>query len=386
VVTGDRHVNQTELLAAIAAAEERATTTARNSSIHGPRHWRDVARVGALLIKRGVEADPTIIALFAALHDTQRRTDGQDPDHGERAAVAAAEMRSDGLLRLPDARWMVLRQALIQHNQGFRSADPTIGACWDADRLTLSRVSYRTKRSHLSTQVAAECVREACAGVVKTADVNWADAIAGRGPEPHSGPYTLYHGTRANVAERIRRHGIYQSAPECGIYLTPDKRIAYQFAQFRTNLETEKRTKQFISEYRALAKKMRAHELTADEVAQVRSQDRIRKAIEDDSKRGVIITVQLPEDWPFAFRDHDYMGYATRIGHIRSEYITDIESVRLNGGRLRTSERVDDPALPLDEVIRERELLMTLEDGQMLSWPPPVIPEYISTPANLDIE
>lgn len=142
--------------AAEASVAERARTpdqvpAALGSALHGPRHWRAVARVGAELARRTPGADPDLVLLFAFAHDTRRRHDGHDPDHGRRAAAAVRELAAGGALDLDPARLALLCRACAGHADGSTSADPTVGACWDADRLNLWRVGLAPARGLLST-------------------------------------------------------------------------------------------------------------------------------------------------------------------------------------------------------------------------------------------
>lgn len=62
-------------------------------SFHGPAHWRRVERNGLWLAGRtgaGVDADH----LFAILRETRRWDEGEDPDHGYRAAEYVQEPHS----------------------------------------------------------------------------------------------------------------------------------------------------------------------------------------------------------------------------------------------------------------------------------------------------
>jgi uncharacterized protein len=48
---------------------------------------------------------------------------------------------------LTDAAWARIRR----HAEGHTSDDPTIGVCWDADRLDLGRVGMRPRARYMST-------------------------------------------------------------------------------------------------------------------------------------------------------------------------------------------------------------------------------------------
>jgi uncharacterized protein len=121
--------------------------TNRGSKIHGPEHWRRVAENGLQLVVETPGADAQVVQAFAAFHDSQRRTDGGDPDHGARAAALA---RSLGL-QLDDDQLELLCMALIEHDRGLVSDDPTIGAAWDSDRLDLVRLGKQPRAELMST-------------------------------------------------------------------------------------------------------------------------------------------------------------------------------------------------------------------------------------------
>ena len=125
-------------------------------SIHGPGHWRRVERNGLFIASRTPAADATVIRLFALFHDSQRINDGWDPEHGARGADYAKRMRGKSF-ELPDAGFEKLYFACAWHTDSKHHDDPTIGACWDADRLDLGRVGLIPDPEFMST----ECGREA---------------------------------------------------------------------------------------------------------------------------------------------------------------------------------------------------------------------------------
>jgi uncharacterized protein len=135
-----------ELLGAIDA---RASN--RSSSIHGPTHWTRVHEFGKELARSTPGADATVVALFALFHDTMRENDGHDPEHGPRAAALAIDLAT--LLRIDAARLKLLAAACSDHDRGRTTAEPTIGSCWDADRLDLPRVGITPDPHLFSTQV-----------------------------------------------------------------------------------------------------------------------------------------------------------------------------------------------------------------------------------------
>lgn len=120
--------------------------------IHGIAHWLRVRRIGRLLAEES-GADRKVVEAFALVHDVGRWEDGRDPDHGRRSAVIGRRL-NDEYLGL-DARQLALfEKACAFHTAGDLSADPTIGTCWDADRLDLSRLEIHPDRRFLSTRVA----------------------------------------------------------------------------------------------------------------------------------------------------------------------------------------------------------------------------------------
>ena len=127
-------------------------------SIHGPKHWGEVERNG-LKIAEHNGANREVVRLFAVLHDSQRVNDGWDPDHGARAAAYAAMLRGTWF-DLPDASFEQLRHACARHTHGDLSEDPTIGACWDGDRLDLVRVRIQPAVRLMSTELARKMALE----------------------------------------------------------------------------------------------------------------------------------------------------------------------------------------------------------------------------------
>jgi uncharacterized protein len=132
------------LLAAVPAASSNP-----GSRIHGPEHWARVAEHGARLAAATRHADAAVIRLFALFHDAMRENDGYDPGHGPRAAELVLEL--NGLLRLNDLQFADLADACERHDRGLVTDNPTVGCCWDADRLDLPRVGATPDPRLLST-------------------------------------------------------------------------------------------------------------------------------------------------------------------------------------------------------------------------------------------
>jgi len=126
----------------------------RDSAWHGEVHWRCVTATGLALAAADERVDRVVVFCFGLLHDTRRENEAVDPGHGPRAAAFAGGLREEGVLRLDDEEFTDLTEALRRHSCGHVSADPTIGTCWDADRLHLPRVSIVPDPAFLSTRAA----------------------------------------------------------------------------------------------------------------------------------------------------------------------------------------------------------------------------------------
>jgi uncharacterized protein len=126
----------------------------REYSVHGPEHWRRVERNGLLLASR-TGADILVVRLFALFHDSRREHDSWDDGHGARGAEYAATLRGTAY-ELSDDRFELLRYACVWHTDADRHDHPTIGTCWDADRLDLGRVCIIPDPAFMSTAFGRE--------------------------------------------------------------------------------------------------------------------------------------------------------------------------------------------------------------------------------------
>ena len=115
-------------------------------------------------------ADREVVALFALFHDSRRLNQFRDDGHGLRAGEFARSLRGT-LIHLDDVRFDLLFQACRLHTDGLAEGDPTLQACWDADRLDLARVGIMPKPDRLCTDTARELL-------------GWANARAVSNHEP----------------------------------------------------------------------------------------------------------------------------------------------------------------------------------------------------------
>ena len=117
-------------------------------SFHGPDHWQRVEGYGLYLAEQ-TGAKVQVVSLFAYFHDSCRQSDGDDPEHGPRAAEKVRALRS--LIPLDEDEVEQLCQACAGHTALKFSHDVTIGTCWDSDRLDLDRVGMDPHPDYMST-------------------------------------------------------------------------------------------------------------------------------------------------------------------------------------------------------------------------------------------
>lgn len=126
-------------------------SSSRFSPLHGEEHWRAVAAAGLSIGSVTPGANLPVVFLFALIHDARRLNEHHDPDHGLRGATLTEELVQEGLLSLPDEPKRLLESACRLHSEGFTTQDPTVGACWDADRVNLWRVWMTPDPALMST-------------------------------------------------------------------------------------------------------------------------------------------------------------------------------------------------------------------------------------------
>ncbi len=121
---------------------------------HGIVHWARVLENG-LRIAGANGADREVVTLFALFHDARRVNEHDDDGHGRRGAEFARSLRGR-LVHLDDARFEALFEACRLHTDGLTTVDPTLTACWDADRLDLGRVGITPDPRRLGSSAARD--------------------------------------------------------------------------------------------------------------------------------------------------------------------------------------------------------------------------------------
>lgn len=129
------------------------TTTQKSSSsfIHGITHWMRVLNNG-LTIAKHTGANIAFVELFALFHDSCRLNDGEDPDHGKRAADLLLSRRSN-LNEIPEELFRHLLEALRNHTHVKHTDNIHTATCWDADRLDLGRVGINPSEEYMNTVI-----------------------------------------------------------------------------------------------------------------------------------------------------------------------------------------------------------------------------------------
>lgn len=168
----------------------RSQHTLSLHGLHGLRHWGRVYEIGMRLAPAN-DADVRVVALFALFHDACRHNDGYDPQHGWRGARLAEQFYADGQLDIEREALNKLVEACENHTSGLHHKDPTIGTCWDSDRLDLPRCGGIVDRYYLSTAAARDI-----------ANIRWAHAKASIDRSPCDGGQMFLRSEGAGRAVR----------------------------------------------------------------------------------------------------------------------------------------------------------------------------------------
>lgn len=124
------------------------------TGIHGVAHWARVLENGRRIAAK-TGANLRVIELFSLFHDSKRINDQRDDDHGPRGAEFAKSLRGS-LLQISDDEFDQLYKAVHDHTKEGFSDDPTVQACWDADRLDLGRINVHPSECKLGTPSALD--------------------------------------------------------------------------------------------------------------------------------------------------------------------------------------------------------------------------------------
>lgn len=168
-------IERDAFLELVRTVEQRAPLV--DSADHGAHHWRLVAVSGSELLPTVPQADPVVVLLFALFHDSQRETDYVDPEHGPRGARLARELIPTALPKVDRDRLEVLCKACDLHTTAPPTDEPTLGTCWDSDRLNLWRVGIEPSPLYLSGDEAKRPERIAWAEELQERDYGWPEIL-----------------------------------------------------------------------------------------------------------------------------------------------------------------------------------------------------------------
>lgn len=136
------------------ALRNSSTINDLGSFDHGPGHWARVWENGRRLAEKVEGCDLVVIEWFALFHDTMRENEFHDPEHGRRGYELGLKLGIADLIN--GTRLAKFQFACVHHDAGQTSEDPTIGICWDADRLDLYRVGIQPDKHFMSTLAAKD--------------------------------------------------------------------------------------------------------------------------------------------------------------------------------------------------------------------------------------
>jgi hypothetical protein len=146
---------------------------------------------------------------------------------------------------------------------------------------------------------------------------------------------TFYHGTGIEYEESVRRDGLREgpksrsngnlSGSYPGIYLTPSRDVASNYASYRAYMALGLRLQ-------SATKACKAGEVTADELQkELTAYHGARNA----GVEGLLLTVELPDDCVFMIDDTDHWGFCCNVPLIPSTFITRYERVPFDPAALQ---------------------------------------------------
>jgi len=104
------------------------------------------------VIARHTGANILLVELFALFHDSCRLNDGDDYDHGKRAAKYLKSRKYE-ILDIPESFFEYLLEAISDHTNVKSTKNIHIATCWDADRLDLVRLGITPKIEFMNTDI-----------------------------------------------------------------------------------------------------------------------------------------------------------------------------------------------------------------------------------------
>jgi len=118
---------------------ESSTLNHLQSRVSGLDHWFRVWKNAQILAQSTSGVDMEVVAIFALFHDSMQVDEHDDPDHGMRGWFLWEYLYDGSGHIFSPNRDRLVAEACEDHSKGYTHPDPTIGVCWDADRLDLHR-------------------------------------------------------------------------------------------------------------------------------------------------------------------------------------------------------------------------------------------------------
>ncbi|MCK5016344.1 MAG: hypothetical protein KAS32_04655 [Candidatus Peribacteraceae bacterium] len=127
------------------------------NGMHGLDHWMRVHDNGLWIATQDENVNTKVVALFGILHDAGRIEEIGDQEHGSRSSRKVEELNGE-FFELEKDELDLLIYACLMHPYPIVSYENTVGACWDADRLDLTRTGIKVNPRYLSTDIAKDFI------------------------------------------------------------------------------------------------------------------------------------------------------------------------------------------------------------------------------------
>jgi len=127
------------------------------NGLHGLHHWMRVHDNGLWIASQDESINKNVVMLFGITHDACRTEEHGEQEHGSNASRLVEKLQGE-FFELEREELELLSYACLMHPYPIVSYEPTVGACWDADRLELTRAGIKVNPRYLSTTIAKEYI------------------------------------------------------------------------------------------------------------------------------------------------------------------------------------------------------------------------------------
>lgn len=130
---------------------------------HGILHWERVY-INCLKLSKYYQVNSEVFELFSLLHDSKRKTEYEDIEHGKRSGLFIKELINNRIIQLSNEDKKRLIFACSNHTKPNKNAklylDPVVQICFDADRLDIGRVGIIPEEKYFLTKYAKRLVED----------------------------------------------------------------------------------------------------------------------------------------------------------------------------------------------------------------------------------